>query len=66
MRVIVIGSARQRQDLREHLEGTAPDVVAEFSSLAEAKDSDIAADAFLLAAPTVSPDLDDGARRSNR
>ena len=43
------------------METSAPDVVAEFGSLAEARDSDIAADAFLLAAPTVSRDLDDGA-----
>lgn len=41
------------------METSAPDVVAEFGSLAEARDSDIAADAFLVAAPTASPDLDD-------
>jgi DNA-binding NarL/FixJ family response regulator len=41
------------------METSAPDVVAEFSSIAEARDSEIAADAFLVVAPTASPDLDD-------
>ena len=59
MRVIVIGSARQRRDLREGLETSGPDVVAEFGSLAEARDSDIAADAFLVASSTTSLDPDD-------
>ena len=59
MKLIVIGSTRQRRDLREQLETSGPDVVAEFGSLAEARDSDIAADAFLVASPTASPDLDD-------
>jgi DNA-binding NarL/FixJ family response regulator len=59
MRVIVIGSPRQRRDLRDRLESTVPDVVGEFDSLTEARDSEIAADAFLLASPTASPDLDD-------
>lgn len=58
MRLIVIGNSRQRQDLREQLETSVPDVVGEFSSLAEARDSDLEADAFILASPTGSPDLD--------
>jgi DNA-binding NarL/FixJ family response regulator len=41
------------------METSAPDVVAEFGSLAEARDSEIAADAFLVAAPTASPNLGD-------
>ena len=49
MRFIVIGSPRQRRDLREQLETSGPDVVGEFGSLAEARDADIAADAFLMA-----------------
>jgi DNA-binding NarL/FixJ family response regulator len=59
VRLIVIGSEQQRRDVREQMESSAPDVVAEFGSLAEARDSDIAADAFLLAAPTAPPALDD-------
>ena len=59
MRLIVIGSDRQRRDVREQLESSAPDVVAEFGSLAEARDSDIVADAFLVAAPDAPPDFDD-------
>ena len=59
MRVIVIGPERQRRDLREALETTTPDVVAEFGSLREARDSGIDADAFLSAAPGPQVDLDD-------
>jgi DNA-binding NarL/FixJ family response regulator len=58
MRLIVIGSARQRQDLRERLENGVPDVVGEFGSLAEARDAAIDADAFLLVA-SAPADLDD-------
>ena len=59
MRLIVIGSPHQRQDLRERLESEVPDIVGEFASLAEAKDSDIEADAFLLIRTGETPDLDD-------
>ena len=58
MRLIVIGSARQRQDLRERLESGVPDVVGEFGSLAAARDAAIDADAFLLVA-SAPADLDD-------
>ena len=47
MRVILVGTPRQRQALRSRLDGGA-DVVAEFDSLAEAQDSAVAADAVLL------------------
>jgi DNA-binding NarL/FixJ family response regulator len=47
MRVILIGTTRQRHVLRERLD-TAPDVVAEFESLAEARAAGIGADAMLL------------------
>lgn len=53
MRVILVGTARQRQVLRERLD-TPPDVVAEFDSLAEARDAGIGADAMLLS-PGSSP-----------
>ena len=61
MRFIVIGNARQRQNLREQFELSVPDVVGEFSSLAEARDSEIDADAFVVAAPAAVSDLDDAA-----
>ena len=57
MRLVVIGSAPQRQQLREQIESVAPDVVGEFDSLAEARDAGLDADAFLLIAVT-APDLD--------
>ena len=59
MRLIVIGPRRQRQELREQLETSVPDVVGEFSSLAEARDADVAADALILAVASGAPDLDD-------
>jgi DNA-binding NarL/FixJ family response regulator len=59
MRLIVIGDSQQRRDLREALETTAPDVVAEFGSLREARDAGIEADAFLSAASSTRFDLDE-------
>ena len=59
MRLIVIGSPRQRRDLREQLETAVPDVVGEFGSLTEARVSDIDADAFLMASQELPADLDD-------
>ena len=52
MRMILIGTPRERHQLREQLD-TSPDVVAEFPSLADARDARIPADAILL--PAVSP-----------
>jgi DNA-binding NarL/FixJ family response regulator len=59
MRVIVIGNSQQRRDLREALETSPPDVVAEFNSVREARDAGIEADAVLSAAPATHGDLDD-------
>ena len=61
MRVIIVGNSRERQDLREQLETTEPDVVGEFGSLVEARNADIAADAFILSAGSAQTDLDDSA-----
>lgn len=47
MRVILIGTARQRNRLREQLDA-APDVVAEFETLGNAREARIPADAILL------------------
>ena len=59
MRLIVIGTARQRQAIRERLESSPPDVVAEFDSVAEARVAGIAADAILLSAPAEPVDDDE-------
>ena len=56
MRLIVIGTPRQRRDLREQLDATPPDIVAEFESLADARDSGLHADALLVAAPASQAD----------
>jgi DNA-binding NarL/FixJ family response regulator len=58
MRLIVIGPSRQRRDLRDQLETSVPDVVGEFNSLADARESGIDADGFILAAPTAVPNVD--------
>jgi DNA-binding NarL/FixJ family response regulator len=58
MRLIVIGSAAQRQELRDQIESAVPDVVGEFGSLAEASDAAIDADGYILAAVR-TPGLDE-------
>lgn len=52
MRLIVIGSPGQRQDLREQIETSLPDVVGEFATLADARAANVSADAFVVAART--------------
>ena len=59
MRLIVIGTARQRQTIRERLESAPPDVVAEFDSMAEARLAGIAADAVMLPPPAEPIDDDE-------
>jgi DNA-binding NarL/FixJ family response regulator len=59
MRAILIGTARQRQALRESLD-TPPDVVGEFESLAEAREAGIGVDAMLLPPDAHSPSSDEG------
>jgi DNA-binding NarL/FixJ family response regulator len=59
MRLIVVGAARARRELREQLEASPLDVVAEFESLADARESGIDADAIVLPAPAESPPHDD-------
>ena len=56
MRLILVGTPRQRRELRDRLNGDA-DVVAEFDSLAEARASGLVADALLLP-PTRSSEDD--------
>ena len=57
--MIVIGNSQQRRDLREALETSPPDVVAEFNSVREARDAGIEADAILSAPPVTQGVLDD-------
>jgi DNA-binding NarL/FixJ family response regulator len=56
MRVIVIGTPRQRRNLRDELEASSPDVVGEFDTLAAARDSGIVADAVLQPAAPLATD----------
>jgi DNA-binding NarL/FixJ family response regulator len=65
IRVILVGTPRQRRRLREQLDLTA-DVVAEFESLAAARSSGVAADAILLAAPPALHDDSADADSSSR
>jgi DNA-binding NarL/FixJ family response regulator len=56
MRVILVGTPRQRQMLRGHLDAP-PDVVGEYDSLTAAREAGIPADAILFsAAPSRRPD----------
>jgi DNA-binding NarL/FixJ family response regulator len=58
MRVILVGTSRQRHALRVQLDGAA-EVVAEFDSLAKAHDAVVAADAVLLPVTVPLPPRDD-------
>lgn len=59
MRLIVIGTPLQRGDLREQLEASPPDIVAEFDSLADARASGLLADALVIAATATRRSGDD-------
>ena len=58
MRLIVIGTATERRRLRDALERSAPEIVAEFGSLAEARRSGLAAEAVIAPTPGVADDDD--------
>jgi DNA-binding NarL/FixJ family response regulator len=58
MRLILIGTPRQRHQLREQLD-SAPDVVGEFDSLADAREARIPSDAFLLSPIAAPPSIDE-------
>jgi len=51
MRLIVIGSAAERRRLRDALERSTPEIVAEFGSLAEARRAGLAADGMIASTP---------------
>lgn len=59
MRLILVGTTRQRRDLREQLESSAVDVIAEFESLAEARQSGINSDAIVLPPPALDGPYDE-------
>ncbi len=61
MRLIVVGTAAQRRVLREQLDTAPPDVVAEFDSLAAARESGLRADALVLPPPARAADGDESA-----
>ena len=48
MRVVLVGSTPERDDLRRQLRGTGLDVIGEFGSLEAAEASDLGADAYIL------------------
>jgi DNA-binding NarL/FixJ family response regulator len=56
--MILIGTARERRDLRTALETSPPDIIGEFESLAEARRSGLAADA-IVGVPQSDPEPDD-------
>jgi DNA-binding NarL/FixJ family response regulator len=58
MRVIVIGTARQRRDLRDALEDSVSEIVGEFETVGEARRSGAAADALLMPAREMAADDD--------
>lgn len=58
MRLIVIGTARQRRDLRDALEHAALHVVGEFGSLAEARQAGLSADAIVMPPPELDLDAE--------
>lgn len=58
MRLIVIGTPAERRVLRERLDAAPPDVVAEFDSLAAARESGLRADALVLPFPSAAADED--------
>ena len=49
MRLILIGTRRERENLRERLDNAPPEIVAEFDTLSEARASGLPADAILVA-----------------
>jgi two-component system nitrate/nitrite response regulator NarL len=61
MRVIVIGTPPQRRDLHDALEDSAPHVVAEFDTIAQARRAGVGADAILVPAHEAGPDEDPAA-----
>ncbi len=62
MRVLLVGSASSRTRIRAQLAAASIDVVAEFSSLAAARDSSLESDAIIVSpgTPTHNSHVEDG------
>jgi DNA-binding NarL/FixJ family response regulator len=58
MRLVIVGTAAERRELREQLDAAPLDIVGEFRTLAEARGSELAGAAILLPAPATSADDD--------
>jgi DNA-binding NarL/FixJ family response regulator len=56
MRVLLVGSASSRARMRAQLAAASIDVVAEFGSLADARDSDLESDAIVISPQTPADD----------
>jgi DNA-binding NarL/FixJ family response regulator len=59
MRLVIVGTAAERQELRDQLEDAPLDVVGEFPTLAEARASNLAGAAILLPAPAAPAEADE-------
>jgi DNA-binding NarL/FixJ family response regulator len=64
MRVILVGSPRDRARLRSQLDGTSIEIAGEVASVSDARRPGMDADAIMMAGPDVDPrapaDLDGG------
>jgi DNA-binding NarL/FixJ family response regulator len=59
MRLVIVGTAAQRQEMRDQLEDAHVDVIAEFPTLAAARASELSGAAILLPAPAATADDDE-------
>jgi DNA-binding CsgD family transcriptional regulator len=60
MRLIIIGNERERQAIRDALEHSPPEIVAEFPSPAEARGAGIRADGIVQAVGVLADESVDG------
>jgi DNA-binding NarL/FixJ family response regulator len=65
MRIVIIGTPRERRELRDAVENDTAAIVGEFDSVTEARSAGVSAEAFLEAMPAdgVSEDEDAGPER---
>src|SRR4051812_13453822 len=59
MRLVIVGTAAERQELREQLVDSAVDIVAEFTTVGDARAAHLAGTAILLPPAAASADDDD-------
>ena len=58
MRIVLVGRSVDRDRIRGELLESGLEILVELSTLAAARDADVAADAFFLATPRRSPERD--------